>query len=104
MTDINEEDLTTAYMLGRRDGCKDAERDQSLATAHGSELLAEMLDLANYCDERARLLDRDVHQHGYGSTDSRKRWKVEAGTLRATAGEIRQRCRPFNQNNGSMHE
>lgn len=26
MTDIHEEDLTTAYMLGRHDGRKDAER------------------------------------------------------------------------------
>jgi hypothetical protein len=38
MTDINEEDLTTAYMLGRHDGRKDAERLKSLATAHGSLL------------------------------------------------------------------
>ena len=74
------------------------ERRNELSDSNGSELLAEMLDLAAYCDERARLLDRDIHQHGYGSTDSRKRWKVKAGTLRATAGEIRQRCRPFIQN------
>lgn len=36
MTDINEEDLTTAYMLGRHDGRKDAERRQALSTVTGS--------------------------------------------------------------------
>ena len=48
MTDISDEDLTTADMLGRRDGRKDAERHDP----SGSDRLAERIIGGIECEFR----------------------------------------------------
>ena len=85
MTDINEEDIQTAYMLGRHDGCKDAERDQSWATAHGTTQRIEN-DLAHaqlqFSKCRESAVNATLAGDGFYEHNEASYWKGRRDALR----------------------
>tara|TARA_R110002020_G_scaffold285489_1_gene501016 strand:- start:25 stop:366 length:342 start_codon:yes stop_codon:yes gene_type:complete len=70
---------------------------QALPSAAGSELslYAEMQDLAQRCEERAKALEATLEDECDGSEKTRYRWKIKAGMFRSIGIEVKQRIRSW---------